>query len=192
MKIKAVLTLLILIAISAKGYSQNESFLLGSIIDAETKVAIPFATIIIKQNQLGTIANAEGDFRIKQSSVSSKDSLLITCIGYHKNVVPVKGFVIGHVTKIFLKPKIEVLKEVEVHAKKKKIRSQSIVRRAIHAIPNNCPQDAFRYIAYYRDYQKLNSQYLNLSEAIFENKDSVIFNMYIQRFDCGKDHENYL
>ncbi len=172
MKIKVVSLLLVFCAIYSSGLSQTESFLVGRILDADTKQTIPFVTIVLQQKQFGLIANAEGDFRIKQNPVFANDYLQLTCIGYEKKIVPVKEFQTDKIHQIFLKQRVLEIDEILVVGKRKKINSLSIVRKAVQRIEENCPQKPFRSVAYYRDYQKLNRNYLNLNEAIIEHEDN--------------------
>ncbi len=50
----------------------------------------------------------------------------------------------------------------------KKLTVRKIIRFAIQHIPDNYPHHPYSYLAYYRDYQREQSQYVNLNEAIIE------------------------
>jgi hypothetical protein len=72
------------------------------------------------------------------------------------------------------------LREVSIVASRKKQSSLAIIRRAIRNIRNNYPEKPFNFISYYRDYQKKDSNYINLNEAI------------VQTFDDGFSSESDL
>lgn len=58
----------------------TQSVVEGKIIDANTKAALPFATIGVKGTPYGTIANEDGVFRI--SSIKESDTLVVGFLGY--------------------------------------------------------------------------------------------------------------
>ncbi|MDN3493469.1 hypothetical protein [Winogradskyella bathintestinalis] len=66
-------------------------------------------------------------------------------------------------------PKTESLNEVVINAKeKKKLSAWQIVKKAITLIEDNHPIKPFSYIGYYRDYQFVDEEYVNLNEGIVE------------------------
>ena len=170
-KQKVVLTILLLMTGSFLLYSQSADFLDGKVVNTATANPVPFATIKLKNNQLGVYANADGDFKISRNVDFNNDSLLITCIGYKESSVAFKDLRETGVNKIFLTPVVYGLNEVKVIASRRKISPLIILRRAIRNITNNYPDKPFNYIAYYRDYQKKDSDYINLNEAIIQTLD---------------------
>uniref|UniRef100_UPI0030EF87A5 hypothetical protein n=1 Tax=uncultured Winogradskyella sp. TaxID=395353 RepID=UPI0030EF87A5 len=70
---------------------------------------------------------------------------------------------------IYLFPKTEALSEVVLSVEKtKELSTRQIVKKAIENIKINYPVDPFSYIAYYRDYQFADEEYINLNEGIVE------------------------
>jgi hypothetical protein len=133
---------------------------------------VPFATIKLKINQLGVYANADGDFRVARNPEFQSDSLIISCIGYKRYSLAYRDLSDITVNRIFLTPVIYGLGEVKVLASGKKLGSLAIIGRAIRNIKSNYPQKPFNYIAYYRDYQKRDGNYINLNEAIVQTLDN--------------------
>ena len=80
-------------------------------------------------------------------------------------------------------PVVYGLGEVNVVASRKKQSSLAIIRRAIRNIGNNYPDKPFNFISYYRDYQKKDSNYINLNEAIVQTFDDG--------FSSGSDLNKY-
>ena len=64
------------------------------------------------------------------------------------------------------------LLKLPVISSARKLGSLAIIRRAIKNIAVNYPQKSFNYISYYRDYQKRDSTYINLNEAIIQVLDN--------------------
>jgi len=157
---------------SALLYSQEADFIDGKVINPATSKPIPFATIKLKNNQLGVYANADGDFKISRNDEFKDDSLLISCIGYKQSAVAFKDLIKTRINKVFLAPVVYGLGEVKVVASTRKINSLAIISRAIRSIPKNYPEKPFNYISYYRDYQKREGEYFNLNEAIVQTLDN--------------------
>jgi CarboxypepD_reg-like domain len=153
-------------------FPQSADYLDGKVINSTTLQPVPFATIKLKYNQLGVYANADGDFKIARNADFRNDSLIITCIGYKQSSLAYKDLDEFNVNRILLVPVIYGLGEVKVVAKQKKLYSLAIIRRAIRRILDNYPVKPFNYIAYYRDYQKRENNYINLNEAIIQTLDN--------------------
>lgn len=153
-------------------YSQEERFINGKVINRSTSLPVPFATIKLKNSQLGVYANADGDFKISRNDEFKEDSLLISCIGYKQSSMAFIDLINTRINKIFLAPVVYGLGEVKVVASLRKLNPLSIVNRAIKSIPKNYPDKPFTYISYYRDYQKREGEYFNLNEAIVQTLDN--------------------
>jgi hypothetical protein len=65
-------------------YCQQLDYIRGKVIDSKTSAPVPYATVHLKNSQVGVISNAEGDFRILNNPVFQSDSLIISCIGFHR------------------------------------------------------------------------------------------------------------
>jgi len=149
--------------------AQNFNGLQAKLIDDNTNKAIPFATIRVMQGKQvvgGVISNGNGDFQIPTRYHSVMDSIEITCIGYSNKVIKKNQLYDNRVNVIRLKAASVQLQEFVVSAHKRKLTANKIIELAIQNIPKNCPTNPFSYVAYYRDYQKEEKEYVNLNEAI--------------------------
>lgn len=153
-------------------FSQPTNYFNGKVINSATNVPLPFATVILKDNKQGVYTNADGDFRIICDPKFQSDSVIVTCIGFKRVGFSIKKLNDKEINKIYLTPVTYLLGEIKVLASKKKLRAETIIRRAIHNISRNYPNMPFNYISYYRDYQKKNENYINLNEAIVQTYDS--------------------
>jgi hypothetical protein len=183
MRILLILVSLIFQADWGLLFPQSPFFIAGKVINSVTVKPVPFATIKLKNNQLGVYANANGDFKISLNPDFQDDSLLVTCIGFKQNSVAFKDLSNIKENNIFLLPVVYGLGEVSVVASRKKQSSLAIIRRAIRNIGNNYPDKPFNFISYYRDYQKKDSNYINLNEAIIQTFDDG--------FIAGSDFNKY-
>ena len=152
-------------------FSQEEGFINGQLLDAKTGEPIVFASIHLKNRDVGVISNIDGGFKIPMVYRSMGDILIISSMGYQTLELAISDIALYKMNLIRLVPAVFELPEAIVQAKRKRIRELSakqIVRNAIDAIPENYPLESFSTVGYYRDYQIDNGQYVNLNEAILE------------------------
>jgi hypothetical protein len=152
-------------------YCQQLDFIRGKVIDSKTSEPVPFATVHLKNSQVGVISNAEGDFRILNNPGFQSDSLIVSCIGYHRLSLAFSVLKTTGMNNLKLVPNIYSLNEVRVTARRKRLSPEIIIDRALRNIKKNNPDIPFSYVSYYRDYQKDSSNYLNLHEAIIQTLD---------------------
>jgi hypothetical protein len=153
-------------------YCQQPDYVRGKVIDSKTSEPVPFATVRLKNSKVGVISNAEGDFRILNEPGFQSDSLIVTCIGYHRFSVVFNKLKKSEINNLKLVTYIYGLNEVRVNARKNRRLSPAlIVARALRNIKKNNPAIPFSFVSYYRDYQKDSINYLNLNEAIIQTQD---------------------
>ena len=168
--INAFLSLIIIFNTLSVLNAQSQAVIQFRIVDNETGDPIPFATVkAMKGNVIltGAISNGDGDFQIPSTYLYSIDSIVISCIGYSNRVVKPNHASENRVNEIRLKKTSVLLKEIVVMGRREEnLTAREIVFRAIQHIPKNYPMGPFSYLAYYRDYQKEENEYVNLNEAI--------------------------
>ena len=152
-------------------YCQQSYYISGKVIDSKTSKPVPFATVRLKTALVGVISNAEGDFRIINSPGFQSDSLIVSCIGFHRLSMAFSMLKVSEMNNLKLVPNIYRLNEVSVTARKKRLSPELIIARALRNIKKNNPAEPYSYVSYYRDYQKDSSNYLNLNEGIIQTLD---------------------
>jgi len=150
---------------------QQPDYIRGKVIDSKTSAPVPYATVHLKNSQVGVYTNAEGDFRILNIPRFQSDSLIISCIGFHRLSLTFAVLKTTGMNNLKLVPNIYTLNEVAVTARKKRLSPEIIIGRALSNIKKNYPVSPFNYVSYYRDYQKDSVNYLNLNEAIIQTLD---------------------
>jgi hypothetical protein len=89
----------------------------GKVVDKKTKAAVPFATVGLIKENIGTNAVEQGSFILISQKQILNDSLIITCVGYETLKIPVETFKYG--SAIELVERIVSLKPVTISAKQK-------------------------------------------------------------------------
>lgn len=90
----------------------------GSITDTDTKEAIPFASVGIKGKAYGTVCDENGRYELKTGTITDKDSLKISAIGFKPKAISmqmVKGY---YNENISLRAATVQLNEVKVKPQK--------------------------------------------------------------------------
>src|SRR5450759_1431220 len=102
-------------------YCQQPDYIRGKVIDSKTSQPVPFATVHLKNSQVGVISNAEGDFRILNNPGFQSDSLIVSCIGFHRLSVAFSNLKTAGMNNLKLVPYIYSLNEVSVTARKRRL-----------------------------------------------------------------------
>lgn len=88
----------------------------GTVVDAKSKSIIPFATIGLIKENIGTNANELGKFTLLSQGIKENDTLIISCVGYKTQKLPIdKKNITGLI--IELTEKVNVLNEVVIKNK---------------------------------------------------------------------------
>ncbi len=148
--------------------AQNGDFFIGVVKDSTSNEAIPFATLLVKDQNMGVITNADGTFKIPTFFKNSGEALLISSMGYTSKEVILSTLNENTTNVIFLNAGPVELNEAIVSAKIKKLSAHQIVKIAVNSIPQNYPLEPFGLVGYYRDYQIKNGEYSNLNEALIQ------------------------
>jgi len=158
-------TVILLTLVSFTSYSQNNTFSIsGQILDIETSEPIPFASIFIKSESIGTTSNEDGLFIFHIPTGYEESMVIVSVIGYASIAKKAKDF--NENQKIFLSTKTTDLDEVVITAtKEKELTAKEIVRKAYKEIENNYPTKPFVLEGFVRDLQKENDTYVEYLEC---------------------------
>jgi len=89
----------------------------GTITNQSTKQIVPFASVGLMKENIGTNANEAGSFQLVSNNSIKNDTLLISCIGFQTLKIPVDRIANNKLT-IELTELIGILKEVIVTGRK--------------------------------------------------------------------------
>lgn len=137
----------------------------GKVIDSETGAALVFATVAVKESNVATITNIDGEFLIKISETQTAKNLEISYLGYKNKTVPFTDLRIeGYKNVISMTPAPIPIREIIV----KPIDPVEIVRIAIGRISKNYVDEANLMTAFYRETIRKNRTYVSIGEAVVE------------------------
>ncbi|NMC38344.1 MAG: carboxypeptidase-like regulatory domain-containing protein [Bacteroidales bacterium] len=137
----------------------------GKVIDAETGTPLVFATVAVKETNVATVTNIDGEFLIKVYETQTSKNLEITYLGYKNKVVPLTDLRIdGYKNVISMLPAPIPIKEIIV----KPIDPEAVVRSAITKIGRNYVDEPNLMTAFYRETIRKNRTYVSIGEAVVE------------------------
>ncbi|MEL7147147.1 MAG: carboxypeptidase-like regulatory domain-containing protein, partial [Bacteroidota bacterium] len=105
-----------------------KTYLIGQIIDDDTLLGIPYATIEIKSRNVGVVADYCGRFKLNLRDMQVADTLLVSSMGYERRLFSFDEINFNDSLKIYLKEKAFLKREITI--KKDKYLSQSTGTRA--------------------------------------------------------------
>lgn len=153
---------LLFFSISHNALCQTQSPIIGAVVDAAKGYPLPFISVGLKKNMIGTISNEGGMFELILPSEFKEDTLQISGFGYKRMLIPISS-IDGPLT-IRLQESTIALTEVEV----KPLPAEFYVRRVLQSVKQNYPLNPFQAIAYYREKISENKAILQFNEGVFK------------------------
>lgn len=109
---------ILLIFTNVISYAQTN--IQGKVIDAKTKLGLPYVNIGIPETFIGTISNKEGVFKLQlNKNVELNDSIRFSFIGYKPQMIPITSLS-NHSIQIEMVPQINQLQKVVLSNEKPK------------------------------------------------------------------------
>jgi hypothetical protein len=135
----------------------------GYIYDNLDKKPIPFVSIGIQEQSIGTISNSDGYFIVKIPAGFSGAALIVSHLGYQNQSIPIK-LLDEQKVDIYLDRKIISMQEVIIHF----IDPTSIVVKAMQMRKLNNSLAPVYMTTFYREGVQKNDRYISYSEAVFK------------------------
>jgi hypothetical protein len=135
----------------------------GHVYDNQDKKPVPFASIGIQVQNIGTISNSDGYFIVKVPAQFSGASLIVSHLGYQNQNIPIK-LLNEQKVDIFLDRKIISMQEVIIHF----VDPASIVAKAMQMRKVNNSEFPVYMTTFYREGVQKNDRYISYSEAVFK------------------------
>jgi len=148
-----------------KNDQQNLLTFKGKVVDAETGTPLVFAGVAVKESNVATVTNIDGEFLIKIAETQTSRNLEVTYLGYKSKVVPLTDLrEDGYKNIISMVTAPIPIKEIIV----KPVDPEAIVRNAIGRIGRNYVDEPNLMTAFYRETIRKNRTYVSIGEAVVE------------------------
>ena len=135
----------------------------GKIVDSETKAPLIFASVMVKESNVGIVTNIDGEFTLKISP--SATDIEISYLGYRNLTVSISSLKDnGGKNTIELEPAPIPIREIIV----KPVDPEDIVSKAISRIQQNYESVPNLMTAFYRETIRKNRSYISIGEAVVE------------------------
>jgi hypothetical protein len=148
-----------------KGDPQEILIFKGKVVDKETLVPLVFASVTVKETNIATITNIDGEFQIKVPESEKTKNLEISFIGYKNRVIPISELKNSGFKNIFALETAPIpIGEIIV----KPMMPDEIVEKMIGSINRNYPDKPNLMTAFYRETIRKNRTYVSIGEALVE------------------------
>jgi hypothetical protein len=135
----------------------------GHIFDNENKTAVPYASIGIAAENIGTISNTDGYFELKVPTSFSGSLLLVSHLGFMSQSIPIQ-LIKEQKVDIYLERRIISIQEVIIRYIDPKI----LVQKAMEQRKINNNLEPVYTTSFYREGVQKNNRYISYSEAVFK------------------------
>lgn len=135
----------------------------GFVFDKENNLPIPYATIGIVEENIGTVTNTDGFFSLKISSQFSGASLVVSHMGFMSRLIPVQ-LLDKQKVDIFLERRVISIQEVIIRY----IDPEEIIDRAMEKRVENNSRVPVYFTSFYREGVQKNDRFISYSEAVFK------------------------
>lgn len=176
--------LFVFILISSIATAQHE--LKNKVVDFINLLPIESASVYVQNTTIGTVTNADGKFVLLVPESMSKDTLVISSIGFKSFKVPVEEF--DNSFEVFLEEDIATLEEVVLNATPRPKTGDSIVLRALDRLDRNMPNQAYLQKGFLRHKERNKKEFKWLVEsAITIYDDSTYVNGDVDNIKINVD-----
>ncbi|HIB37110.1 carboxypeptidase-like regulatory domain-containing protein [Mesonia sp.] len=164
LKILVLIFILFNFTANAQDKSESNNFVeyKGKVIDAETEAILPSAHLRIKNSNISTITNNEGEFSLKVPSSQLDAVVTITLLGYKSKSIHLNYFD-KNFTVLTLSSESEQLSAVEVFTA---IDAKKVVKQTLENKGDNYLNEPTLLTAFYRESIQQRNKHVSLSEAV--------------------------
>ena len=136
----------------------------GVVRDQETRRGLPYATIALPNNEVGTVSNADGEFILKIPEAEAKQ-LKVSHLGYSTVVVDLPDEEQGKKRlTIWMEPTATLLPQVMVSGRD----PRELVEEALLRIDRNYANTPLLLTGFYRETARKRRHFINIAEAVVE------------------------
>ncbi|MFC4720729.1 carboxypeptidase-like regulatory domain-containing protein [Geojedonia litorea] len=134
----------------------------GVVVDAESKKPLEAVNLNIKNTNIATVTNADGQFILKVTEATKERIVIFSILGYQIKEVELSSL-IGQDTRIALQPSLTELSQVNVTNFKN---AEALVRKVFENKSKNNLDKPVLMTAFYRETIKKRNRDVSLTEAV--------------------------
>ena len=174
------MALFLVLSLLLSGVTNVDENIKGRVLDLNSGEPVGYAHVIIENTSVGTVANEDGYFSIICSDKNAALNLIVTHVGYEKQIVPLKKILTD--PTILLKPSVTLLEEVVVLDKN----PFEILQEAARMKKVNYPAVPTKLTGFYRHGIKIDDKYTQFLEA---NLQIVLphYNLVLDQAKVGRE-----
>ncbi len=148
-----------------KGGPQDILTIKGKVIDKETRAPLVFASVVVKETNVATVTNIDGEFLIKISDQANSKNLDFIFLGYKTRTIPLSEMKnSGFKNIIELETAPIPIQEIIV----KPLMPDEIMDKMVSMVSKNYPSVPNLMTAFYRETIRKNRTYVSIGEALVE------------------------
>ena len=148
-----------------KNDQQNYLSIRGKVVDKETLNALVFASVTLKETNIATVTNIDGEFLIKIPENETAKNIEISFLGYKNRIIPLSEMRDnGYKNVISMETAPIPIREIII----KPLDADLIMEKTISQINKNYPDAANLMTAFYRETIRKNRTYVSIGEALVE------------------------
>jgi hypothetical protein len=148
-----------------KGDPQTVLIIKGKVVDKETLEPLVFASVTVKETNVATVTNIDGEFQIKIAETEVSKNLEISFLGYKNRTIPLSEMKNNGFKNIITMETAPIpIKEIIV----KPMMPDEIMEKVISSIGKNYPDIPNLMTAFYRETIRKNRTYVSIGEALVE------------------------
>lgn len=135
----------------------------GAVTDKYSNEPVPFASVGVPSDAIGTITNLNGEFRLRLPDSLRSSSILLSHIGYIPQTLELASLIDKHTT-FPLEPKVLSIQEIVVRL----VNPQRLIRDMLDKRKVNYATDPVYYTSFYREGIERRKGFVDLTEAVFK------------------------
>ncbi len=145
--------------------AQNYRTIYGNVVDANTGLPLPYASVSLKNSSFSNVSNSEGEFSLSFPQVHLADTIIVSYMGYRNKFLPVSYFS-SKKNLVELSPTTIDIRSITIRPND----ALSLFTSAFSSksIRNNYPSYPVGMSAFYRETIKRGNRYLSFNEAVID------------------------
>ena len=135
----------------------------GEIKDTKTFEVLPFASVRMEENGMGTVANQNGHFLLKIPDSLVNNEITFSHIGYETQKIP-SELLIGNYTGIYMNVQVVPIQEVIINL----VNPIKVIKNMLDKRSENYMNDPVLLTTFYREGIEYRKKFVSLTEAVFK------------------------